>query len=181
MSEPIQSISQGNYILATQQEVSHDNTLSGNGTSASPLGVVPGYNETVLWEGTAHPNGLTAVGQLSEPISAFDEYEIHCSFEGMYPYKVCKFSMPAEWNSNQPNTNIKFGGICEALSWKPTENDNVMHAYISIGFGSNLTDLYVLSGTNIDCAKAGGSTATRNTSYGAGLYYVTKVVGINRK
>ena len=39
MSEPIQSISQGNYILATQQEVSHDNTLSGNGTVDSPLGV----------------------------------------------------------------------------------------------------------------------------------------------
>lgn len=29
-----------NYILATQQEVSHDNTLSGTGTSATPLGVV---------------------------------------------------------------------------------------------------------------------------------------------
>ena len=43
MSEPIQSISQGNYILATQQEVSHDNTLSGNGTSASPLGVDSDY------------------------------------------------------------------------------------------------------------------------------------------
>lgn len=41
MSEPIQSISQGNYILATQQEVSHDNSLSGNGTVESPLGVVP--------------------------------------------------------------------------------------------------------------------------------------------
>lgn len=40
MSEPIQSISQGNYILATQQEVSHDNTLSGNGTVDSPLGVM---------------------------------------------------------------------------------------------------------------------------------------------
>lgn len=37
MSEPIQSISQGNYILATQQEVSHDNTLSGTGMSDSPL------------------------------------------------------------------------------------------------------------------------------------------------
>ena len=49
MSEPIQSISQGNYILATQQEISHDNTLSGNGTVDSHLGVVPGYNETVLW------------------------------------------------------------------------------------------------------------------------------------
>ena len=40
MSEPIQSISQGNYILATQQEVSHDNTLSGNGMADSPLGVM---------------------------------------------------------------------------------------------------------------------------------------------
>lgn len=39
MSEPIQSIAQNNYILATQQEVSHDNSLSGNGTVDSPLGV----------------------------------------------------------------------------------------------------------------------------------------------
>lgn len=40
MSEEIQSISKGNYILATQQEVSHDNTLSGTGMADSPLGVV---------------------------------------------------------------------------------------------------------------------------------------------
>lgn len=40
MSEPIQSIAQNNYILATQQEVSHDNTLSGNGMTDSPLGVI---------------------------------------------------------------------------------------------------------------------------------------------
>ena len=40
MSEPIQSIAQNNYILATPQEVSHDNTLSGNGTVDSPLGVI---------------------------------------------------------------------------------------------------------------------------------------------
>ena len=39
MSEQIQSIAQNNYILATQKEVSHDNTLSGNGTVDSPLGV----------------------------------------------------------------------------------------------------------------------------------------------
>ena len=39
MSDEIQAISQGNYILATQQ-VSHDNTLSGNGTVERPLGVV---------------------------------------------------------------------------------------------------------------------------------------------
>ena len=40
MSEPIKSISQGNYILATQKEVSHDSSLSGNGTVESPLGVI---------------------------------------------------------------------------------------------------------------------------------------------
>ena len=40
MSEQIQSIAQNNYILATQQEVSHDNTLSGNGTVDSPLRVI---------------------------------------------------------------------------------------------------------------------------------------------
>ena len=40
MSEPIKSIAQNNYILSTQQEVSHDNTLSGIGTVDSPLGVI---------------------------------------------------------------------------------------------------------------------------------------------
>lgn len=40
MSEPIQSIATNNYILATQQEVSHDNSLSGNGMADSPLGVI---------------------------------------------------------------------------------------------------------------------------------------------
>ena len=39
MADTVQSISQGNYILATQQEVSHDSSLSGNGTVESPLGV----------------------------------------------------------------------------------------------------------------------------------------------
>ena len=40
MANEIQSIAQNNYILATQQEVSHDNTLSGNGTVDSPLRVI---------------------------------------------------------------------------------------------------------------------------------------------
>jgi len=39
MSDPIRSISQNNFILADQKEVSHDNTLRGNGTPESPLGV----------------------------------------------------------------------------------------------------------------------------------------------
>lgn len=175
----IQSISQGNYILATQQEVSHDNTLSGNGTSSSPLGVVPGYNETVLWSGDATPNGLTSIAQLSEPISAFDSYEVYCSFESMYPPKASKFKTPSAW-AKQPNTNVYFGGIADAVSWKPNENNAVMHAYFTLGFGTNLTDFYCISGVNIDVGAANGATAIRS-NYGADLYRVYKVVGINRK
>ena len=83
MSEPIQAISQQNYILATQQEVSHDNSLSGNGTVESPLGVVPGYNETVLWSGTA----LSGDRILSESWKNFDKISIThaCVYAGARP------------------------------------------------------------------------------------------------
>lgn len=103
MSDPIRSISQNNFLLATQQEVSHDNTLSGNGTEESPLGVVPGYNETVLWSGTLTV-GNSAI--MSEPVSGFERYKIYLlgyerklkvvdefwtdgSSSGNEPYKVC--------------------------------------------------------------------------------------------
>jgi hypothetical protein len=73
----IQSISQNNYILATQQEVSHDNTLSGNGTVDSPLGVVPGYNETVLFSAaTPYDKNRTSI-TLSESYKNFDELKIY--------------------------------------------------------------------------------------------------------
>jgi hypothetical protein len=71
MSE-IQSISQNNYILATQQEVSHDNSLSGNGTVDSPLGVVPGYNETMLYSGAAGTSAVT----LSESFENFESIKL---------------------------------------------------------------------------------------------------------
>lgn len=70
----IRTIAQGNYILGTQQEVSHDNTLSGNGTVESPLGVVHGYNETVLYSGTYNVN-ITSV-DLSEEFTNFEKIEV---------------------------------------------------------------------------------------------------------
>ena len=75
MSEPIQSIAQNNYILSTQQEISHDNTLSGNGTVDSPLGVVTGYNETVLWEGDIGYNQSTT--GISEALTNFERIRIY--------------------------------------------------------------------------------------------------------
>lgn len=61
-------------ILATHQEVSHDNTLSGNGTVGSPLGVVPGYNETVLWSGNATG---TSAGSFTENIFNFERFGVY--------------------------------------------------------------------------------------------------------
>ena len=69
MSESIQSISQGNYILATQQEVSHDNTLSGNGTSASPLGIDSDYivvTEETVGSYTVNTSDVGVVGTFSK-------------------------------------------------------------------------------------------------------------------
>lgn len=71
MSDPIRSISQNNFILADQKEVAHDNTLSGNGTPESPLGL----NETVLWE-TNSPAALTTF-TLSEEASNFEFVDFH--------------------------------------------------------------------------------------------------------
>ena len=78
MSEPIQSIAQNNYILAAQKEVSHDNTLSGNGTVDSPLGVVPGYNETVLYSNlTGRPISTGQYIDLSESPLNFEYIEVY--------------------------------------------------------------------------------------------------------
>jgi hypothetical protein len=68
MSE-INAIATNNYLLATQQEVSHDNTLSGNGTVESPLGV----SETVLWESTT---GTADTGVFSENITNFEYFDV---------------------------------------------------------------------------------------------------------
>ena len=74
MSEPIQSIAQNNYILATQKEVSHDNTLSGNGTVDSPLGVASGYIQMLSVNQPFTANNQNYVSTASVP----DGYEFLC-------------------------------------------------------------------------------------------------------
>lgn len=82
MSEPIQSISQGNYILATQQEISHDNSLSGTGMADSPLGVVNGYNETVIFNGDV--SGQITDFNTNEQINNFEKLDVYycCNDDG---------------------------------------------------------------------------------------------------
>ena len=151
MSDPIQSIAQNNYILATQQEVSHDNTLSGNGTVDSPIGVVPGYNETVLWSGTG--DIIT-----SESITNFERIRITISKGG-----TCEVV---------PNgTNIDF-----ALIFWSEEDTSAMQFYagrLSSSDGKTFTYSRVIRYWTAGSSGTSGNSVTNQK-------YIVKVVGINR-
>ena len=67
----------GGFIVSADPYVNHDNSLSGNGTLTSPLGVVPGYNETVLWSGNGV--GVSTKTQdfvLNESYKNFEKLQI---------------------------------------------------------------------------------------------------------
>ena len=175
MSENIQSISQGTYtigqtsandssllvtqnkgeasILSTQQEISHDNTLSGNGTVDSPLGVVPGYNETVLWSGNSY------TGTFSENISAFEKIQFHMKDD------TCIVGIGTLYTDDIfSNGNYIVG--CGASVWQPKSSPVRI-----LSVSGNLTGF---NSTNVSYqwwSKNDGGYASFN---------VTKVVGINR-
>lgn len=65
----------GGFITSGAEIVNHNNTLSGNGTVESPLGVVPGYNETVLWSG-AYNSTVSSI-TLSEPTTNFESVKVY--------------------------------------------------------------------------------------------------------
>lgn len=75
MSEPIQSISQGNYILHNidaKKLYVQEPLFTANSGDAVYVGWRP--DETVLWSGTLTV-GNTA--QMSEPVSAFERYKFY--------------------------------------------------------------------------------------------------------
>ena len=67
----------GGFITEGAEIVNHDNTLSGNGTVESPLGV----NETVLWSGTVGAVGVTSA-TLSEAFTNFEQIEVWWAQQG---------------------------------------------------------------------------------------------------
>lgn len=157
----IQSISQGNYVLATQQEVSHDSSLSGNGTSASPLGVVPGYNETVLYEG-AMTGSLPVSATLSEAPSAFEYVQVHMGggYKTVYTYE----GSADTWQIFSPYVG---GSVISLYAVNATVSDNTMTVNTN---KSHYCKLYSGGITSYDSNKA--CTVGENT--------IKKVVGINR-
>lgn len=103
MSDPIRSISQNNFILADQKEVAHDNTLSGNGTTESPLGVNAGSVGSQLVISTVENVGSLNVSNSQD--TAFSKDFIKA---GYTPIAFTLMFGYAAWiNANCENTIIQ--------------------------------------------------------------------------
>lgn len=165
----------GGFITSGAEIVNHDNTLSGNGTVDSPLGVVPGYNETVLYQAPTL-SGVTACN-LSESIKNFQ-------YLGLQPTRffasptaskaggtgpICYYNTDTLWQntgvaSNEHSFTYPCPIIYEWQWWKmgqySANNDWTQLVHISGMWYNVFTHSASQTGTHV------------------GLY---KVIGINRK
>lgn len=145
----------GGFIPSGAEIVNHDNTLSGNGTVDSPLGVVRGYNETVLWEGDAGSSDFPIT--LSEAATNFERIRIvwkwngsvaQCAIVSEHAPTDADFCLhnAADLANNQYFTNGRFTyttnytkieyswGIQAHGSWNtPASEEKQIHFYKVIG------------------------------------------------
>lgn len=146
----------GGFITSGAEIVNHDNSLSGNGTVASPLGVVPGYNETVLWSGAATGN-IT----LSEPCTNFEKLELTTKNNDVITIKVAERNFSLIF-CPEPNANYGYFSFV---------NFTLSGASITTNVGQVL---------NAGAFNAATPTMTWDKSSSFKSWCV-KVVGINRK
>ena len=149
----------GGFIVSADPYVNHDNSLSGNGTLTSPLGVVPGYNETVLWSGPigAFNSELT----LNEPFSAFQYVGVtqdtntnvmvnYYPTERLDPIRI---SFNLNWGVNYMlNAYVKFTAVdnSSGLKYKYVNNTVQLMTHTTTAFSILQNDTtYLTSGTTI--------------------------------
>ena len=167
----------GGFITEGAEIVNHDNSLSGNGTVDSPLGVVPGYNETVLYKSTANPATATMPITLAEPISNFERIRIVGRNEGstsnVIPYKVWEYD----------TDSLAFSTIMcldQIMPHDPISNwDNGIYCRVCCVDLSESGKLKPIHTDSYSITKAGAWTRQSTDSWGETRIY--KVVGINRK
>lgn len=152
MSEPIQSISQGNYIL--QGTVATSAGIVGDGSTQNPLRA----DETVLWSGelTASTNTIT----VSENFSAFEKIDIYWkSYERRYITESF-----AETNTALP---IVVGNV-----FVNTDGN----------YEKSMTRWNTSNGTTYSWAATihGSFTGTQSNSWNSNVVPL-KIIGINRK
>lgn len=151
MSDPIQSISQQNFLLATQQEVSHDASLSGNGTVESPLGVA--NNSGIVANSTIFTGTVTGMNFLESSYYSNGIFYLNFHFNPM-----------ARLNTS---TNTLIGTI--ASDYRPKYDVNFPY----ITMDSNLTSYgLILIKTNGEVynAKHVGGNANVGSRYGTVAY-----------
>ena len=115
----------GGFIVSADPYVNHDNSLSGNGTLTSPLGVVPGYNETVLYSGTA-----SSAVALSESYSGFERIALEIEYWPLgaaslihyeYPTNQTSFTYVAPWVVSKTGGLAVFEG-----KYSATDNTHIV-------------------------------------------------------
>lgn len=160
----------GGFITSGAEIVNHDNTLSGNGTVDSPLGVVPGYNETVLWT-NSNPKQMSAnvtlTGNFSENCSNFEKLRFICKASYDTGETISAAVQSQDFYVNTAN-NVSVVGIYLA-NRRGTNlyRDNCEIDFVHTGFTA-------LNGSRLQ----GLTGISENTSRGP---YILQVVGINRK
>lgn len=143
----------------TAQEVSHDNTLSGNGTVESPLGVVPGYNETVLWSGARYWWGDTSDLACSENLTNFERVSVYAKDDWELPETIFTFA---------PTANA----FCTTIIGPEGNYEVIKSAKFLIN--GNIISLDTIRYVNME--MNGGVTVGSGTCF----IQFNKIVGINR-
>ena len=151
----------GGFITEGAEIVNHDNTLSGDGTVDSPLGL----NETVLWENTADKltKDMSWPQTLSESISNFQKVKFLYGGDGGYAPQWFEFDVV--------NTNYT---LTQSFV-NPTTNNYCF--YRNGIFSLNGTAFNNVNNYTLNYYGSTGMGDHNNVGYNK----VSKIVGINRK
>ena len=160
MSEPIQSISQGNYIL--QGTVATSAGIVGDGSTQNPLRA----DETVLYSSTGVI--LSAETNLSEPGSNFEKIEF--SFGGVP-------GTTAQYYINETIRPCQFVAFMHGAG-----GNNVWMQWGRLSANSDFSKIKMDKGKSFNYGAA-TSTSWTNPSVSTAIpdsFYCYKIVGINR-
>ena len=159
----------GGFITEGAEIVNHDNSLSGNGTVDSPLGL----NETVLWEsssvsGESNTSSSTA-RVMSEPITNFERIAI---YDKTWNNTGCPYTR-TEFEVDEYTQTFSTSDAWVDFSYQPTAGTSHYRGWT---FYTLATDHKTLTTRGV-YRKYVTSTGAAGTTTGN----IIKIVGINRK
>lgn len=168
MSDEIQAISQGNYIL--QGTVATSAGIVGDGTTQNPLRA----DETVLWSGDKTGTGTIT---LSEGVNNFERLAVYIGSESVDITAPQKFESLVEfgvYNGSLTRFVLRYGG---ELSKSLVTAENSIYVW-----GGELV-VYDTSYTTLNVGRTNRAHLSSITTVidHSPLTHIRKVVGINRK